>query len=335
MSEADALAKVKGDSTLEATAKKELEVLKEKKIDKYLDDLDEIAKKLNQPTISAADRKDIKESFAKPEELQIYKEDQVNCLKGSEATNEMLKDLTVLAKEDAYFDDVATLIKAETDPIQKASLQSQLESHKSVLELEASLNGCLYQIKLDLLQADEADKLPLQQQLGQVRNEITQVKQAKILPPELNAFEQAQLQAGKLIAIDKNTALEQRAKKMVDDSFTDQGFSTDSIDILKSSIKKRLSDIEAYEKLDLKDTPSVQKLTKESLKTATQKVEGFMKWGYAKAEDLEKIGGKELVEHANSSKIALAAGALVAGAGVGTLAYFLLNKPKPTPQTDS
>lgn len=87
---------------------------------------------------------------------------------------------------------------------------------------------------------------------------------------------------------------------------------------------------ETCEKLDLKDTPTVQKLTKESLKTATQKVEGFMKWGYAKAEDLKSIGGEELVKHANSSKIALGAGALVAGAGAGTLAYFLLNKPKST-----
>jgi hypothetical protein len=57
MSEADALAKVKGDSTLEATAKKELEVLKEKKIDGFLDDQDEMAKQLKEPTYSAADRK--------------------------------------------------------------------------------------------------------------------------------------------------------------------------------------------------------------------------------------------------------------------------------------
>ena len=113
-------------------------------------------------------------------------------------------------------------------------------------------------------------------------------------------------------------------------------------EVLKNALKDQksksqdiLKSLETYEKLDLKDTDTVKKLTKESLKTVTQKVEGFMKWGYAKAEDLEKIGGKELVEHANSSKIALGAGALVAGAGAGTLAYFLLNKPKPTPQTDS
>jgi len=117
---------------------------------------------------------------------------------------------------------------------------------------------------------------------------------------------------------------------------------TDNNEVLKNSVKSQkskiqdvLKSLEAYDKLDLKDTDTVKKLTKDSLKTATQKVEGFMKWGYAKAEDLEKIGGKELVEHANSSKIALGAGALVAGAGVGTLAYFLLNKPKKTPQTDS
>jgi hypothetical protein len=117
---------------------------------------------------------------------------------------------------------------------------------------------------------------------------------------------------------------------------------TDNNEVLKNSVKSQkskiqdvLKSLEAYEKLDLKDTPSVQKLTKDSLKTATQKVEGFMKWGYAKAEDLKSIGGEELVKHANSSKIALGAGALVAGAGVGTLAYFLLNKPKSTPQTDS
>ena len=53
-----------------------------------------------------------------------------------------------------------------------------------------------------------------------------------------------------------------------------------------------------------------------------------MKWGYAKAEDLEKIGGEELVKHANASKIALGVGALAVGLGTGALTYLLINKPK-------
>ena len=89
-------------------------------------------------------------------------------------------------------------------------------------------------------------------------------------------------------------------------------------------------DVKALQEIKLQNTPTFKKFAVNPLKTATQKVEGFMKWGYAKAEELEAIGGDELVKHANSSKIALGAGALVAGAGVGTLAYFLLNKPKST-----
>ena len=107
-----------------------------------------------------------------------------------------------------------------------------------------------------------------------------------------------------------------------------------NLEIAKSSIvlyEEILSHLEAYENLQLKDTPTVQNLTKESLKTATQKVDGFMKWGYAKAEELKDIGGDELVQHANASKIALGVGALVAGLGTGAVAYTLLNHQKPPP----
>ena len=93
-------------------------------------------------------------------------------------------------------------------------------------------------------------------------------------------------------------------------------------------LENYIKHLEAYEKLDLKDTPTVQKLIQGSLKTATQQVDGFMKWGYAEAKDLEKIGGEELVKHANASKIALGVGALAVGLGTGALTYLLINKPK-------
>jgi hypothetical protein len=92
------------------------------------------------------------------------------------------------------------------------------------------------------------------------------------------------------------------------------------------SMKKFLSSIDPL----LKDSPTVKNLVQETLKTATQQVDGFMKWGYAKAEDLKFIGGDELVKHANASKIALGAGAVVAGLGTGAMAYALINTPKPT-----
>lgn len=96
-----------------------------------------------------------------------------------------------------------------------------------------------------------------------------------------------------------------------------------------------LKHIEAYEKLDLKDTPMVQKLTQGELKFNTQQVDGFMKWGYAEAKDLEKIGGEELVKHANASKIALGVGALAVGLGTGALTYLLINKPKTSPPSSA
>ncbi|MCX5920900.1 MAG: hypothetical protein NTW61_06240 [Candidatus Melainabacteria bacterium] len=86
------------------------------------------------------------------------------------------------------------------------------------------------------------------------------------------------------------------------------------------------------QEIKLQNTPTFKKFAVNPLKTATQKVDGFMKWGYAEAKDLEKIGGEELVKHANASKIALGIGAVVAGLGTGIVAYTLINKKQPTSQ---
>ncbi|MCS6266113.1 MAG: hypothetical protein H2174_00950 [Vampirovibrio sp.] len=340
MSEADALAKVKGDSTLEATAKKELEVLKEKKIDGFLDDQDEMAKQLKEPTYSAADRKKIKEDVTKPEELKQLKALLFNQEKQLAVYDEMTKDQKPLLKEKLYFDKIYDLIDAEFDTTAKFLLEDQHNDYMQLLQEEVELNEQLANTKLAFHGTLDADsKKTISQELTRLGTEIFNIQQAKVMPSELKAFEQAQIQANRLIALHKDQSLDKEVIDLLESCILQilkaQGLSVETVEIAKKGIKKAISDIEAYDKLDLKDTPSVQKLTKESLKTATQKVEGFMKWGYAKADDLKSIGGEELVKHANSSKIALGAGALVAGAGVGTLTYFLLNKPKPTPQTDS
>jgi hypothetical protein len=252
----------------------------------------------------------------------------------------MTKDQKPLLKEKLYFDKIYDLIDAEFDTTAKFLLEDQHNDYMQLLQEEVELNEQLANTKLAFHGTLDADsKKTISQELTRLGTEIFNIQQAKVMPSELKAFEQAQIQANRLIALHKDQSLDKEVIDLLESCILQilkaQGLSVETVEIAKKGIKKAISDIEAYDKLDLKDTPSVQKLTKESLKTATQKVEGFMKWGYAKAEDLEKIGGKELVEHANSSKIALGAGALVAGAGAGTLAYFLLNKPKPTPQTDS
>jgi hypothetical protein len=338
MSETEALTKVNGDTALKALAEKELESLKDKKIDEFLDDQDEVAKRQTIETLSATDRKDFKKAIAEPEALKNCKESLLTGLKFSEALNEAIKESIVLKKEDAYLEEVSTLIEAEAEGLPKTLLQDQLTGCKLTLELENTIQGELSKVKNELLQeTEELYRQPIREKLVQIRSQLTKVQQRKALPAELKAFEQAKIQASQLIAMDKNTALEQKAKETVKNEMAsylkDQGLSIDSLDIGVTSLKKSLEHIEAYEKLDLKDTPSVQQLTKESLKTATQKVEGFMKWGYAKAEDLKTIGGEELVKHANNSKIALGATAVVAGLGTGALAYTLLNKPKSAPSS--
>jgi hypothetical protein len=91
-------------------------------------------------------------------------------------------------------------------------------------------------------------------------------------------------------------------------------------------------DVKALQEIKLQNTATFKKFAVNPLKTTTQKVDGFMKWGYAKAEDLKNIGGDELVKHANASKIALGIGAVVAGLGTGIVAYTLINKKQPTSQ---
>ena len=87
----------------------------------------------------------------------------------------------------------------------------------------------------------------------------------------------------------------------------------------------------------LKDSPTVTKLVQPSheLHQATQQVDGFMKWGYAKAEELETIGGEALVKHANNAKLALVTGAVLGGLGTGFLACTLINQHKPSANAPS
>ena len=239
-------------------------------------------------------------------------------------------EVEALKKQFYYYSDLYGQMSCELEEFAKEEnqlLNTELMKHLYNIDNLLDLRKNLIETEKVLEKISSTDALPYTERKKCLEKEINELKITLQFSNELKAFEQQQLASiddPKYQTYFENFVKEERENL--------SQATPEEYEVQRKGIQKIISNIEACENLQLKDTDTVQNLTKESLKTATQKVDGFMKWGYAKAEDLKNIGGDELVKHANASKIALGIGAVVAGLGTGIVAYTLINKKQPTSQ---